>query len=102
MAKYLPHLAVLAPNTTLLSGAYGCTECLYGVAVSLLEDWRPLAPCQPQTDGGSGSGAGCESYVLLPHVSCFYEFVGPTGDTCRLACIGSRFSLALGLNARAE
>lgn len=96
MAKYAPFLHSAAPNVPLLSPGYCATEGVVGLAASLLEhclllpphaDGKPHVPhaacgeVQRAANEWKAAGAGVftegaqEAYVLLPHISAFYEFL---------------------------
>jgi hypothetical protein len=96
MAKFVPYLHALAPSLPLLSPGYSATECVAGLASSLLEASfkQPLggSPGLPAPGSPSGTEAATgpvESYVLLPHISCFYEFVSQSNGRVYRCAQGS-------------
>ena len=99
MAKYEPYLSSVGPGVPLLSPGYCATEGVQSLAASLLRAVAPLpaaggAPGEASGAGGARpaaapaaqqqQGGARETYVLLPHVSAFYEFLPEDGGPpCR-------------------
>jgi hypothetical protein len=91
MAKFVPYLHALAPSLPLLSPGYSATECVAGLASSLLEasfklplGGSPGVPAPGSPSRAAAATRPAESYVLLPHISCFYEFLSQSnGRVCR-------------------
>lgn len=96
MAKYVPYLSSVAPDVPLLSPGYCATEGVVGLAASLLQAVAPLPPAASAAGEEAASdahlaaaqqqqrqqeGGACETYVLLPHLSAFYEFLPEGGGT---------------------
>lgn len=89
MAKYCPYLSSMAPGVPLLSPGYGATEGVQSLAVSLLRAVAPLPPVAGALAEANGGpleaaaqklqGGAHEAYVLLPHLSAFYEFLPEGG-----------------------